>query len=581
MNYMKIFSALFFAVLILGCDGNSVFKFASNPPPDPTAKSFRSFSILDCDGTINNDDFTISVAVPVGTSLSSLVPVFTILGDHVEFNEITVESGVTSLDFSSAVTLRVFALDGSTRDYSITVSATAPALDSIVISPDVFNLEVNSSMQLTATAYYTDMSSVDISMSATWNSGDPTYASVASDGTVTGLLTGSTEIYAEYQGKSGTATVTVSAQMNFYVTTSGNDTTGVGSKTNPYLTIQMAVDTAPSGGTVHVAQGTYDENVYLADGVSVMGSYATDFTSRDVSATASTISPTTGFAVYCSTAMGNSTVLDGFNIIGSGGATYAGISLSSGAAPTIQNNIINGGTNAAGQTFGIYIGGSAPTIQNNIINGGNSSSGNSSTGIFCYDTGSAPVIRNNCINGGTGDSTRGIYCNGTTGLTLTIRSNTINGGSGTTIIYGIYISNETSAIIQNNIIFRTGSAATLYGIYEASDTADPVSVENNNILSSTVNATYGFDYVYYDYGEGTPNIQNESVLNTIIDSTTRANNILVDPVLVDLPGGDWHLTGSSPISVRQGGMVIGSYNDDCDGGTARTDPWSIGAYEYD
>ncbi len=750
----------FLAIVILSimalpsCDRVSLYDFARKPPVDPDAKRFTSFRVLNFSGIINNDALTITVTLPGGTDLSSLVPVFAILGDRAEMGGAAITSGLSVIDCTSPAIITVFALNGTSQDYTVTVTAMGPTLNYITVAPDAPNFGVGETLQLaaiahfsdsstvnvtasalwisdnelvatvsgglvtgnaqgtslitaeylgetaavtvtvslappvldhievlpfdanmetgeflqfTATAYYTDSSTADVTYSATWISSAPECASVVegmvsalaegtamitaqyggissesasvtvtaappeldyvavepgndyceanstiqltatahyidssaaditssatwitsnamvatvSAGLVTCLSPGSVAITAQYLTESNFSTITVTAQMNFYVATWGNDDNGGGSTTNPYLTIQKAIDTAPSGGTVHVAQGNYAENVYLADGVSVMGSYSTDFTSRNVSAHASTICPSTGFAVNCSTTMGNSTVFDGFNIIGSGGGMYAGISLSNGAAPTIQNNIINGGTNAAGQTFGIYIAGSAPIIQNNIINGGSSSSGNSSTGIFCYSTGSAPVIRNNCINGGTGDSTQGIYCNGTTGLTLTIRSNTINGGSGTTIIYGIYISNETSAVIQNNIIFRTGSAATMYGIYEATETADPVSVENNDIISSTENSAYGFDYVYYDYGAGTPNIQNESALNTSEGGTTRANNTLADPLLADIPGGDWHLTGSSPISVTQGGMVIGSYDDDCDG-ILRTFPWSIGAFEFD
>ena len=112
----------------LGCRGNSrilwLFKFAKNPPSDPGAKYFSSFSISGYSGNINNTALTISVEVPVGTSLTALIPVFLIGGDHIEIAGSTVTSGLTAIDFRSTVTITVFALDGSSQNYAVTVSAT-------------------------------------------------------------------------------------------------------------------------------------------------------------------------------------------------------------------------------------------------------------------------------------------------------------------------------------------------------------------------------------------------------------------------------------------------------------------------
>jgi len=58
----------------------------------------------------------------------------------------------------------------------------------------------------------------------------------------------------EYQGSDPNA---------IYVSTTGNDTTGDGTTTNPYRTIQKGADVATAGKTVYVRGGTYSETVTL------------------------------------------------------------------------------------------------------------------------------------------------------------------------------------------------------------------------------------------------------------------------------------------------------------------------------
>jgi len=63
------------------------------------------------------------------------------------------------------------------------------------------------------------------------------------------------------------------ADMDIYVATTGNDETGDGSSGNPYATIQHAIDTLPDliahSVTIHVADGTYNEQVNISNKVGV------------------------------------------------------------------------------------------------------------------------------------------------------------------------------------------------------------------------------------------------------------------------------------------------------------------------
>jgi len=58
--------------------------------------------------------------------------------------------------------------------------------------------------------------------------------------------------------------VSVSMAAEYYVSTTGDDTTGTGSITNPYRTIQHVLDSAStSGDTIILRGGTYNENVRI------------------------------------------------------------------------------------------------------------------------------------------------------------------------------------------------------------------------------------------------------------------------------------------------------------------------------
>ncbi|MBV8762810.1 MAG: VCBS repeat-containing protein [Deltaproteobacteria bacterium] len=66
----------------------------------------------------------VSVAVPYGTAVTALVATFTTTGTKVSVGPTVQTSGVTANNFSSTVTYTVTAVDGSTRDYAVTVTTT-------------------------------------------------------------------------------------------------------------------------------------------------------------------------------------------------------------------------------------------------------------------------------------------------------------------------------------------------------------------------------------------------------------------------------------------------------------------------
>jgi hypothetical protein len=66
-------------------------------------------------------------------------------------------------------------------------------------------------VQLRATAAYSDGSSRDVSAQATWSSTRPSVASVSATGLVSGITAGSSDVSASYQGQTGRQTLSVGA----------------------------------------------------------------------------------------------------------------------------------------------------------------------------------------------------------------------------------------------------------------------------------------------------------------------------------------------------------------------------------
>ena len=116
---------LFILTAFIGCDNSA-------PAAKSTEKSITSFSFTqalnpnlsaaEVDGVIDESGKTISVQVN-GNALPNLIATFSIsAGAKLEVAGALQESGVTVNDFSNPVTYRVTAEDGSTEDYTVSVT---------------------------------------------------------------------------------------------------------------------------------------------------------------------------------------------------------------------------------------------------------------------------------------------------------------------------------------------------------------------------------------------------------------------------------------------------------------------------
>jgi predicted outer membrane repeat protein len=166
----------------------------------------------------------------------------------------------------------------------------------------------------------------------------------------------------------------------WYVATTGSDETGNGTDTNPFATIQTAIDSSIDGDTVLVAAGTYVENI--------------DFNGKNI--------------VITSTHGADSTIIDG-NQLGrvvtfNGGEDSTAYLIGF----TIQNGLI---TTANSDGGGIYISHSSPTLENlKVINNTSDDDGG---GISCHiasDVASYPTLRNILVaNNTSADDGGGIH----------------------------------------------------------------------------------------------------------------------------------------------------------------------------
>jgi hypothetical protein len=108
---------------------------------------------------------------------------------------------------------------------STTVTLTPAVLTAIVITPTTPSIAKGTSLQLTATGVFSDLSTEDLTQSVSWTSANITLATVSPSGLVTGTGVGTTIITAFQTGVRGSTTVNVTpAVLTSIVVTPVNPT---------------------------------------------------------------------------------------------------------------------------------------------------------------------------------------------------------------------------------------------------------------------------------------------------------------------------------------------------------------------
>lgn len=334
------------------------------------------------------------------------------------------------------------------------------------------------------------------------------------------------------------------------VSLSGSDTNDGSSWVSAKRTVQAGIDAA-SGGEVWVKSGTYDERIVLHPYTYLYGGFAgTESASSQRSWTANQTILDGGAGGSVVSIYGGApyqvSAVDGFTIRnGTGtvlyGTRYGGGIYCDNSSPAIANNTITGNDVLSGQGGGIYCDDSSPTITTNVISGNTRSTYGSAISLAS----SSGTITDNIISGnGMAYYGGGIYCFASSPM---ITNNTIAGNTAT---YGGGISLDSgSPVLSNNIV-----AFNTPGVYKGSGGGTPV-LRNNDVYGNT-----SYNYSGISAGVG---------------------DISIGPLLVNYPGGDYHLTATSPCRNAGWNDAAGLPSTDMDGeGRISGLTVDIGADEY-
>src|SRR5208283_1769191 len=118
-------------------------------------------------------------------------------------------------------TTQITAALGGVTSPGDTLTVTAATLVSIAVTPVNPSIAKGTSQQFKATGTYTDNSTQDLTSQATWESSNPTAATINSSGLATGVGTGTTQITAALSGVTSpgdTLTVTAATLVSIAVT---------------------------------------------------------------------------------------------------------------------------------------------------------------------------------------------------------------------------------------------------------------------------------------------------------------------------------------------------------------------------
>lgn len=98
-----------------------------------------------------------------------------------------------------------------TTSVIVTISSSAPTVQSIAITPATISLQQGTTKQLQVTATLSNSTTQDVTSTATYTSSANSVATASSTGVLAAVSTGSAIITASYQGQSATVSVTVAA----------------------------------------------------------------------------------------------------------------------------------------------------------------------------------------------------------------------------------------------------------------------------------------------------------------------------------------------------------------------------------
>jgi predicted outer membrane repeat protein len=353
------------------------------------------------------------------------------------------------------------------------------------------------------------------------------------EGTYNVSLTVANEIGNNTTTKNNYITVILS---DIYVSPNGDDTTGDGTISNPYSTIQKALTNVDDGGTIHLASGTYtgtgNYGLTLSKNVVIVGE---DQTSTIINAAGLSNIFTINSGIIVSLTnltFANGTATNGGTIFNKGTLNVSNCTFTGNTVTTYGGALYNnkGALNVSNCTFtnnaattgaAIYSNNGISCIvigstftSNKAVKGGGaiSSNGNNSntTVNFCSfvnntaTTGSAIYSVSGTINaeynwwGSNSDPSSQIYSGGTINytnwlyMTLTTNSTTIANGSTCTVTVSfnnIYNGTTVTSIDSTNGTILNGNVVTFSSTYGSFDPITTITVNGTATTTLTANDT--------------------------------------------------------------------------------------------
>tara|TARA_B100001939_G_scaffold340677_2_gene349142 strand:- start:12712 stop:14631 length:1920 start_codon:yes stop_codon:yes gene_type:complete len=467
--------------------------------------------------------------------------------------------------------------------------------------------------------------------------------------TTAGWTTGSLRFLILNNCQSADGSVFINLTLNYlvasnvaYVATTGTDvgacgTVGTACATINYAigrlvangcngTIDCAVLVAegPTNGTAPYFRDTYNMGgsaITMSDRISLMGSYAADFSSRFPQARSSIL---VGNGSLCGSSschilvpgtVSATTLIDGFRIVGDESGALNSLGVQVNGAIRMTNNHIQAGNGSASRMALNLSGGGLSIINGNRIEvQGNTATSaravvlNSGTADFYLNQ----ILTNGAVSnataitlaGGTGSiHTNGVYtgvANNTTGILINstnaynITNNLILADqalTGTSTGIHFLLALSGGAVI-NNMIIGNGSSPQSFCMRDAIGLPAAVDLDSNNLFgcpSGLMEDSGGIAYdTICDSGTSMPanrgTFGNATCAAMYADAGTK-QNVSINPVFLNSGAGDFHYSASSPCLSAQGGVDPGTY-----GITVRPDAdsqprpgadslYSIGLYE--
>jgi len=344
----------------------------------------------------------------------------------------------------------------------------------------------------------------------------------------------------------------------YHVKKTGNDTTGDGSDSLPWLTIGKGVTVMTGGDTLEVHTGTYVETVTCSDAGSAGAPTIIQAHGTTGSYDVVTVAPTSGHGFYIP---GKAYVtIRGFVVDGTTPATGRfGIRFDA-----ASHNLIVEDCEVKNFCMGIIgahtgtpkVGSNNVTIRRNSIhNNGVASEGQLDHGIYS-DTGINWTIQYNLVYSNTG---YGIHLYpGTTNSTVSWNICHDNAASDNGNGEANILVSNTGHTIERNICYGIGDAAGM-GIRVQYGDADPANIElRHNTIGAS--GTYG---IYIAAGCTGITLKN----NLSVGSTTPISNnagagcVLTNNVTSGTPSALWTNSGAGDYTLKAGAAVLNTGTD--------------------